>query len=113
MRFFAIRKRGTQKFLPVLPANYRAGYTWTEPTDELPPRLYKSATGAKIGLRMWLSGGMKKDWGTTSGFSFGMDPPEPSESIEIVKKPERKAEDMEIVPVVLLCRPALPAKMEA
>ena len=51
--FFAIREKGTRKFLP---ENYGKGYTRTEPVAGPQPRLLHSHKAAHLALTAWAKG---------------------------------------------------------
>lgn len=51
--FFAIRERGTLKYLP---ENYGRGYTHTEPVAGPQPRLLHSHKAAHLALTAWCKG---------------------------------------------------------
>jgi len=75
-------------------------YTRSEHSTKGIPRLFASAGGAKRALAWWLKG-ITTVRMVAPGFSWdGSDDPE--EDWDILNMPERKAEDMKVVPVVLL-----------
>lgn len=56
MTFYVIRNKETKEALP----EYRGrGYTWTEPTNERPPRLFPTVREAKICLSWWAKGKLR------------------------------------------------------
>lgn len=71
--FFAIREKGTRKYLP---ENYGRGYTHTEPCAGPQPRLFHTEQAAKIALTCWLKGradeGRSTDWETGISDSTGI-----------------------------------------
>lgn len=72
--FFAIREKGTRKYLPEI---YGRGYTHTEPCAGPQPRLFHSEHAAKIALTCWLKGradeGRHTDWESGITESTGID----------------------------------------
>ena len=98
---YAIRRKGTSFCLPVLPKGHRYGHTHSEPSDPRiwTPRLFNSVDEAKRALVWWCRGKAEKEW--SDGYTSGWNPPEPEEGIKVTPAPGRKAENMEIVPVVL------------
>lgn len=91
MNVYALRKKGTDKYLPMRRKN--RGYSHDEPTDQKPPRLHFTLKSAQNTLTAWLMGCWQNET-TTSGY-FG-------EDVDVYPVPmapptERKREDMEIV----------------
>lgn len=87
---FAIRHKPSGGHLPEV----GRGYTFSEPSVDRIPRLFESASAAKRALTWWLKGGTsvlrsKDYWG------------EYDETWQHTDIPNRKAEDMEVVPVLL------------
>ncbi len=97
IKMFAIRHNPTGFYLPETPRG--RGYTHTTPqppSAKEPPRLLHNQTAAKLALGAWLKG---VQWmrGGYDSYSGDYD-----ESIDVAPPTvERKAEEMEIVPVVL------------
>jgi len=99
MKLWAIRHKPTGLFLPELHKPVRGGYTHTEPTSmsERPLRLFITERGAKNALWWWLGGPVSvriRSFDTSDGFDT-------DEQWSTTKKPERKAEDMEVIQVEL------------
>lgn len=86
---FAIREKGTMKFLPEC---WGGGYTNTEPVAGPQPRLLHSERAAKIALTCWLKGV------ATVHYSYYDGP----ENVEYVPVKSRSRDKMEIVPVKLV-----------
>lgn len=93
-KLYAIRQKSTGFFLPEI----HKGYTYSEPEDAQlaysVPRLFVTEGGAKRALAWWLKGVTsvyrgKDYWG------------EYDETWNLKVEEHRKAEDMEVVPVVL------------
>jgi hypothetical protein len=88
---FAIKHKPTGGFLP---EHSGRGYTWTEPSLWLVPRLFLDAGAAKRALTWWLKGtttvARNRDY-------FG----EYDEVWTTEVEQHRKAEDMEVVKVLL------------
>lgn len=93
LEFFIIRHKPSGGWLPEL-SGVRAGFTHTEPQTSGVPRLFETKAGAKRALTWWLKGvtsvyrgqDWEGDWDETW-----------STSVE----EHRKAEDMEVAPVLL------------
>jgi hypothetical protein len=85
--FFAIKRLSDGKFMP---AGRERGFTFDEPSDG-PPRLFRRERDAKMALDHWLRGEL-------SVVPF-YDEQADYEGVNkvIVRKPERKAEDMAVV----------------
>jgi hypothetical protein len=94
LTFYIIRHKPTGGFLPEL-TGVRAGYTHTEPQMYGVPRLFLDAAGAKRALAWWLKG-TTRVWRGQDSFTG-----EYEEDWSTDPKEHRKAEDMEVVPVVL------------
>lgn len=79
--FYAIRVKGTNKYLPMRERQY--GHSFSEPTsiEEKPPRLFFNEKQVKAALSSWLLGEHRKT----------------RKYIDIVPKKDRKRENMEIV----------------
>lgn len=88
---YAIRQKSTGYYLPEI--KHKKGYTWTQPSKDGIPRLFKSENAAKSALKWWLEGTL--GWMNVAGRW---------EDIELVLTPmeDRKEEDMEIVMVNIL-----------
>ena len=95
MRFYAIRQKLTGFFLP-RPKSGRGG-SWIEPTKGCQPYLFTEKRYAKGFLTVWLMGGQKEVACQSSYESFYND----DSYIEVTPQPHRKAEDMEIVTMLL------------
>ncbi|KKL77589.1 hypothetical protein LCGC14_2033350 [marine sediment metagenome] len=100
VQFYSIRHIPTGNFLSVPIGRSGKGGTWTEPvplSNINPPRLFCSEHAAKIALTYWLKGRFSVTHSTYSG-EWG----EEHDEIEHTEPaPERKREDMEIVPMIL------------
>ena len=95
--FFAIRHNPSGGFLPEL-SGVRAGFTHTEPELDSVPRLFTSEAGARRALTWWLKGVTSVYRGqSTNPDSWG----EYEEDWSTTVEEHRKAEDMEVVPVLL------------
>ena len=92
---FAIRHKPSGGFLPVV----RYGYTHSEPSETAIPRLFTTRGGAQRALTWWLKG-ITVVRMLAAGFSWD-GPNDPEEDWDTKAMPERKAEDMEVVPVLL------------
>ena len=92
--FYAIRHKPSDGFLPEV-SGTRGGYTHTIPSTFLPPRLFVNAAAGKRALTWWLKGitSVVRYNDSWSG--------EYDETWQLEKMPERKAEDMEVIPVLL------------
>lgn len=89
--FLAIRHRPTGAFLPSVKGY---GFTRTAPTHEEAPRLFTKIGPAKQALNYWLDGELFE--GNVSDDN--------TLALRLVRKPERKAEDMEIVEIEMVVR---------
>jgi len=92
-RWFAIRKRGTNEYLPSV-SSY--GFTRTEPTLDQPPRLFRKRENATQALLWWLKGeafehreGGDTDIGTSTL------------TIRVLPRSDRRRDDFEIVVISL------------
>ena len=94
--YWVIRHKPSGGYLPVLPTGLRAGYTHTEPDLTAVPRLFGDAAAAKRALTWWLKGTLHV---TKTGGQWGFE--EYDETWHDTVMPDRKAEDMEVVPVLL------------
>ena len=92
---FAIQHKPSGGFLPEV----HKGYTFSEPSATDIPRLFATEGGAKRALAWWLKGVTTVRVSAT-GFSWD-GPDDPEEDWDTKAMPERKAEDMEVVPVLL------------
>jgi hypothetical protein len=97
-KYWIIRSKKTGAYLPELEKPTRGGYTHTEPSTVLKPRLFTTERGAKNALWWWLRGEVTV---RVTMADFGAFDPEPSEDWQTNAKPDRKAEDMEVIPVIL------------
>lgn len=92
--FLGIRHKPTGGFLPSVKGY---GFTRAVPTLEDAPRLFTKIGPAKQALSYWLEGEMFE--------SVEFDPTEGgTTTIQCVRKPERKASDMEIVEIEVIVR---------
>lgn len=89
--FLAIRHKPTQGFLPAVKGY---GFTRTTPSLVAAPRLFEKMGPCKQALAHWLEGelyeGNPNDDGETN--------------LRLIKKPERRVEDMEIVEIEIVAR---------
>lgn len=92
MKVYAVRQKSTGLFIPRLETGKRRGGSYTEPTDEREPRIFHNRLAARSFLGNWLQGKFQVH---TPQYSSGFEPPEPE--LTVVKQPQRKKEDMEIV----------------
>lgn len=103
MKYWAIRHKPTGYYLPepLSGQSGKPGYTSTEPCspEQLPPRLFCTEGGAHKALTWWLKG--KVYVSKTFVPSSFLGPEEYEETWSIHEEPERKKEDMEVVPMVL------------
>lgn len=103
MKFYAIRHNPSGLFLPSLDGSRnkrsRGGYTHTEPTPLEPPRLFTNLRAARNALTCWLSGVISQKWSydPDSGYYDDLD-------LETSPRPDRKREEMEIVPIYIRVR---------
>jgi len=92
--FYAIRHKPSGGFLPEV----GKGYTSSEPNTVDVPRLFTTKGGAKRALAWWLKGMF---W-TTKSYNYGYEGFEESdEDWHEQLMPDRKPEDMEVIPVLL------------
>ena len=70
MKAYAIKLRGTDKYLPIM-WRKRCGFSHTEPTNEILPRLFPSLRSAQNALTAWLQGEFRTET-VRSGF-YGED----------------------------------------
>lgn len=112
MRYFAIRHKPTGNYMPQSDRTIRAGFTHHEPRhpEAAAPRLFTREQDAKVALTWWLKGvttadrishgtnvfGEYDDWG--GDFHTRLVTDEDAERYAMVP---RRAEDMEVVPVVV------------
>jgi len=90
---YAIRHKPTGHFLPQ--SKRRRGFTNDEPCPYPLPRLFVREQDAKVALTWWLRG-------ITEAEGHGpFDGPDFDDGLTTTPVPGRKAEDMEIVPMVL------------
>lgn len=95
--FFAIRHKPTGGYLPEI-TGVRAGYTHTEPETHSVPRLFLDKAAAQRALTWWLKGATSVWRGQSSNpDSWG----EYEEDWSTEPQEHRKAEDMEVVPVLV------------
>lgn len=93
--YWVIRHKPSGGYLPGLSSGLRAGYTHTEPDLHAIPRLFGNAAAAKRALTWWLKGVTSVD---RSRDSFTL---EYDETWHEEAMPERKPEDMEVIPALL------------
>lgn len=94
---WAIRQKSTGLYLPNT-VRWR-GSTHTEPGDPAENiRLFNTESGAAASLRWWLKGRTVKVW--TVGYYAGSF--DEVDDLDTTPAPERNADDMEVVPVVLM-----------
>lgn len=94
MEFWIIRHKPTGGFLPEIQGQ-RGGYTSTEPQLIGVPRLFTTKAGASRALTWWLKGSTRV-WRGQDSFTG-----EYEEDWSTEVEEHRKAEDMEIIPVLL------------
>jgi hypothetical protein len=94
MNLYAIRHIPTNNYLPSRLGRAR-GYTFDEPQPmgKMIPRLFTSERNARMALRAWLRGEHKPYWDVDGG-TAGVG--------EIKPVPSRKAEEMEVVRMILI-----------
>jgi len=97
MEFWIIRRKDNGWFLPEV-SGQRAGYTSTEPQEQGVPRLFTTKAGAARALTWWLKGSTTVWRGMQS---IGFEGEEYDEQWSTEVEEHRKAEDMEVVMVVL------------
>ena len=96
--YWVIRHKPSGEYLPGLPSGLRAGYTHTEPELLSVPRLFGDRGAARRALTWWLKGVTSVDrYQDTNPDSWG----EWNEDWKEEPMPERKLEDMEVVPCLL------------
>ena len=95
--FFAIRKKGTNLYLPAC----ERGATWTEPTDisAAVPRLFLTRKAANMALRYWVRGRFTTRYVEDEG-AFGLPSSVPG-GIQCEAVPERDIREMEVIPLYL------------
>lgn len=57
-RWFAVQRKSTKRLLPAPPAMQRGGQTHISFEEKGPPRLFPTAAGANVAMKLWLQG----DW---------------------------------------------------
>ena len=97
--YWVIRHKPSGGYLPILPSGLRAGYTHTEPDTQAIPRLFTDAAAAKRALTWWLKGITHVDH--SKSIDTWMGPGEYEETWGLDEMPERKLEDMEVLPCLL------------
>lgn len=85
--YFAIREKGSDKFIP-LPKKIGCGYTQVEVSDSEPPRLFTEPRKAQMALREWLKGYQYNEWNYDA-----------YEGPFVKETPHRLKENMEIVEI--------------
>lgn len=93
--YWVIRHKPSGGYLPGLPSGLRAGYTHTEPELLSVPRLFADKGAARRALTWWLKGVTSVDR-FRDDFTLEYDETWHEEAM-----PERKEEDMEVVPCLL------------
>jgi hypothetical protein len=105
MNYFAIKHKPTGKLMPQIPRGQKAGGTRVELQDKGPPRLFVNETAAKNALRWWLGGVVTVS--CYQNYEGDYD-----EGWQVTPKPERKAEEMEIIRVEIQeIEPCLPFQL--
>lgn len=99
MLFWAIRRKGTQEYLPLASSGSARGFTHVEPTDwsVAPPRIFPTPAGAEMALTAWVKGRMTRTRGEHGFFN------EPGHSPDVVVSPVegRNRADFEVIEVRL------------
>ena len=92
---YAIRLKGTNKYLPMRDGLH--GHSFSSPVsiDEQPPRVFFREVSAKLALGQWLRGKHFKH--RSGGYSNYYGENEYEEYIDVVPQSSRKRENMEIV----------------
>jgi hypothetical protein len=99
--YLAIRHRPSGGFLP----NVRGyGFTRTEPTLTEPPRLFTKKGPATQALKYWLQGELSEKLDYDSDFATEL-------TLHCKRRPDRNAEDMEIVEIELISRSLTEAQL--
>lgn len=93
--FWAIKHKPSGKLLPSPRGRGGRGGTFVEINDPGTPRLFHDAKSAKAALRFWLAGEIHV--GQHQDYSGDWD-----EDWRTVPKPDRKAEDMQVVRVAII-----------
>ena len=95
MKYYAIKHKPTGYYMPEIYA--KRGYTHTEPLapSRSTPRLFMSRAGAARALGNWLKGITSVTRTRGDGWEIDDD-----ETWHTEHRPERKAEDMEIVAIL-------------
>ncbi len=98
MHLWAIRKKGTDMYLPHVKRQH--GFSFTEPTsiEKEPPRLHFTEKAAHAALVQWLRGEHRKT--RSGGYSAYSGEYDYEESIAVVPQPHRRLEEMEVVAFV-------------
>jgi len=94
--YYAIQHKPTGYFLPYRKGN--RGFTWDEPRapDKGPPRLFTRKSDAVHALNWWLRGQTGYKWMASNWLGAG------GHELCTDSKPDRKAEDMVVVQVVVM-----------
>lgn len=107
---WVIRHKPTGWYMPEAPR--RTGYTWTEPQDmsgvgnPFAPRMFGTKRAARCALTWWLQGITTKTYYRGDGWETDDDEIWETHMPEIDEegwRVERKAEDMEVIPVDIVC----------
>src|SRR5689334_17461024 len=91
--FLAIRHKPSGGFLPSVKGY---GFTREEPSLEKPPRLFEKMGPCKQALTRWLEGEMYEKESSDDG----------EINIALIRRPDRRADDMEIIYIELVRRTA-------
>lgn len=97
--FLAIRHKPSGGFLPAVKGY---GFTRTEPTREAPPRLFEKMGPCKQALSYWLEGEL---------FEVGIESEDGSQNLRLIRKPNRRASEMEIVEIEIVARTLTEAEL--
>lgn len=99
VRYWAVRKRGTNGYLPLNNTGSPRGITNLDPTDlsVAPPRLFMSETSAQRALSVWVKGRKSR----TRGPYGLLAEPDHKPHVVTTPVPDRKRGDFEVVAVDL------------
>jgi len=102
-KYYAIRRKSDGFVIPEPSGRNGRGGSFAEPIDPTDDafkmRIFYSERSAKIALNTWLKGEFHFSSETTYDWEGNRDD---YETVNIVSKPERKKEDMEVFPVKLM-----------
>lgn len=90
MKAYAVRHKPSGLFIPRLETGKRRGGSYLEPSDEREPRLFFNKLSARAFLSNWLQGIFKSSYYTN--YDGESEP-----TLDLIKQPHRKKEEMEIV----------------